>query len=87
MHVHASDKILSSTNSAKLYVYDNGDTLVQHKGMVSDTDMKLIQEYIKLNHEQMYKKWKNYSENGYYKKDEIQNTISKQKNNYSRGSR
>lgn len=68
MHVHASDKILSSTNSAKLYVYDNGDTLVQHKGMVSDTDMKLIQEYIKLNHEQMYKKWKTYSENGYYKK-------------------
>ena len=67
-NVHASDKVLSSTNSAKLYVYDNGDTLVQHKGMVSDTDMKLIQEYIKLNHEQMYKKWKSYSENGYYKK-------------------
>lgn len=68
MHVHASDKNMNADSSAKLFVYDNGDTLVQRKGMVSDSDMKLIQEYIKLNHEIMYKKWKTYSENGYYKK-------------------
>lgn len=68
MHVHASDKELSVSKAAKLYVYDNGDTLVQNQGMVSESDMTIIREYIRLNHEQMYKKWKTYSENGYYNK-------------------
>lgn len=68
MHVHASDQSMSVNGSAKLFVYENGDTLVQQKGMVSDSDMKLIQEYIKCNYKQMYKMWKMYSENGYYNK-------------------
>ena len=68
MHVHASDKALNADAAAKLYVYENGESLIKRKGMVSDKDMKLIQEYIRLNHEQMYEKWKKYSETGYYKK-------------------
>ena len=68
MHVHASDAELSEVGSAKLYVYENGDTKVERKGTVNGLDMKKIQMYIKSNHIQMYQKWCKYSENGYYKK-------------------
>ena len=68
MHVHASDKVLSEEGSAKLFVYENGDTKVTRWGTVNEQDMRKIQEYIKHNDEQMYKKWCQYSENGYYEK-------------------
>lgn len=68
MHVHASDRELSENNSAKLFVYQNGDTKINRKGSVNDKDMKVIQAYIKLNHEQMYQKWKSRSDTGYYNK-------------------
>ena len=68
MHVHASDRELSPAVSAKLYVYDNGDTKVTERGTVNDIDMKKIRNYIKINHKIMYKKWCLYSDNGYYEK-------------------
>lgn len=68
MHVHASDKELSEYGSAKLYVYNNGDTKITNRGNVSDSDMRKIQLYIKANHEQMYRKWKSRSDTGYYDK-------------------
>lgn len=68
MHVHASDKEITEPGSAKIFVYDNGDTYVQEYGIVSKKDMNVIQSYIKVNYKEMYKKWKMYSENGYYKK-------------------
>lgn len=68
MHVHASDKELSEKGSAKLFVYQNGDTKISRNGNVNDSDMRLIQAYIKVNHEQMYQKWKSRSDTGYYKK-------------------
>ena len=68
MHVHANDASLSPSSAAKLFVYDNGDTKVERTGCVSDTDMNVIRAYIKNNHKQMYKKWKKYSDNGYYNK-------------------
>ncbi len=68
MHVHASEKDMSKTNSAKLYVYDNGDTKVERSGSVVDADMEKIRKYIKLNYEKMYAKWKEYSSNGFYSK-------------------
>ena len=42
---------------------------VQRRGTVNDTDMKKIRAYIKNNHELMYRKWKKYSDNGYYDKE------------------
>ena len=68
MHVHASDQILSEHGSAKLFVYDDGDTKVQEWGTVNETDMGKIRRYIKKNHKEMYAKWSRMSENGYYKK-------------------
>lgn len=66
MHVHASDSRLTEAGSAKLFVRPNGDTIIQHKGIVSDSDMKRIQKYIKLNHETMFEIWSEYSKHGYY---------------------
>lgn len=68
MHVHASDKELSERGSAKLFVYQNGDTKISRKGNVNEADMRLIQAYIKVNHEQMYRKWRSRSDTGYYNK-------------------
>lgn len=68
MHVHASDREMTEKNSAKLYVYDNGDTKVERRGPVNDTDMNTIRQYIKLNFREMYRKWEKYSDNGYYRK-------------------
>lgn len=33
MHVHASDRKLTEAGSAKFFVKDNGDTLLQNRGM------------------------------------------------------
>lgn len=68
MHVHAGDKTLTPSTSAKLYVYEDGSTKVENWGTVNKEDMLLIQKYIKLNHKEMYSHWKMYSDNGYYKK-------------------
>ena len=66
MHVHASDSKLTEAGSAKLFVQPNGDTIVQKKGTVSDSDMRKIQKYIKENHEIMFEVWSQDSKHGYY---------------------
>ena len=66
MHVHASDKKLTEAGSAKLFVFENGDTKIEEYGRVSKSDMNKIQKYIKKNHKEMYEKWKQSSKNGYY---------------------
>lgn len=68
MHVHASDKELTEIGSAKLFVYDNGDTKIERWGTVNESDMNKIQKYIKNNYLQMYEKWCEYSDNGFYEK-------------------
>lgn len=68
MHVHARDRELSEIGSAKLFVYDNGDTKIQQWGTVNDQDMRKIQAYIKVNYKLMYEKWVRYSDNGFYEK-------------------
>lgn len=66
MHVHASDSKLTESSSAKLFVKPNGDTIVQRKGNVSDSDMSTIRKYIKANHITMFELWSKYSIHGYY---------------------
>lgn len=68
MHVHASDKALTEHSSAKIYVYENGETKVERFGQVNEQDMKRIRRYIKNNYKEMYKKWCMYSDTGFYKK-------------------
>lgn len=66
MHVHASDRKLTEAGSAKLFVRSNGDTEIQHQGIVSDRDMRCIQAFIKDNYQEMYLKWSLLSDNGFY---------------------
>lgn len=66
MHVHASDRRLTEEASAKLFVKQNGDTLIQNAGMVNERDLRKIQKFIKLNYQEMYLKWSAYSQQGFY---------------------
>ena len=65
MHVHASDSKLTEGGSAKLFVRSNGDTVIQHRGIVSERDMRCIQAFIKDNYQEMYLKWSLLSDQGY----------------------
>ena len=66
IHVHASDKEMDALKSAKLFVYEDGETKIERWGTVNEQDMRVIRQYIKNNHAEMYKKWSLMSENGYY---------------------
>ena len=66
MHTHASDSKLTEAGSAKLFINPDGDTIIQRQGDVSDSDMRRIQRYIKINYVTMFEKWSQYSEHGYY---------------------
>lgn len=68
MHVHASDKNMTKSKAAKIWVYDNGDTKVHTQGIVSNSDMAKIRQYIKNNYKAMYERWRKDSDNGFYQK-------------------
>ena len=66
MHVHASDRRLTEAGSAKLFVRSNGDTVLQNRGILSDRELRCIQQFIKENYREMYLKWSRLSEEGFY---------------------
>jgi hypothetical protein len=66
MHVHASDRKLTEAGSAKFFVRDNGDTVLQNRGILNDREIKKIQDFIKQNYQEMYLKWSAYSEEGFF---------------------
>ena len=66
MHVHASDRKLTEAGSAKFFVKDNGDTILQNKGILNERECTKIQAIIKDNYKDMYLKWAQYSENGFF---------------------
>ena len=66
MHVHASDRKLTESGSAKLFVKGNGDSVLQNRGLLTDREVSKIQAFIKENYEKMYEKWAQYSKNGFY---------------------
>jgi hypothetical protein len=66
MHVHASDKKLTESSSAKFFVMKNGETTVENKGILSEHEINIIRGFIKENYKEMYLKWAEKSNNGYY---------------------
>ncbi len=68
MHVHASDKHLTEDSSAKFFVKENGDTVLQNKGTLNDREILKIKKFIKKNYREMFLKWSEYSKNGFYQK-------------------
>ena len=70
MHVYASDKRLTEAGSAKFFVKENGDTTVAHSGILSQRDIRLIQNFIKKNYKEMYLTWRELSDQDFYGKEE-----------------
>lgn len=66
MHVHASDARLTESGSAKFFVKSNGDTVLQHRGALTEREANGIQRFIKKNYREMYLAWSSLSENGFY---------------------
>lgn len=66
MHVHASDRKLTEEGSAKFFVKEDGNTVLQKRGILNDREISKIQEYIKRHYKEMYIKWAEYSKNGFY---------------------
>ena len=67
-HVHASDSKLTEAGSAKFLVREDGSTLIQKKGTLSDKEVHKIQQFIKENYKDMYRTWQILSDNEFYKK-------------------
>ena len=68
MHVHASDNKLAEAGSAKFFVKDNGDTVLQNRGILNDREIREIQNFIKKNYKEMYLKWSISSQEGFYER-------------------
>lgn len=66
MHVHASDRKLTESGSAKFFVRENGNTVLQNRGILNDREIRIIQGFIKQNYQEMYLKWAEYSSEGFY---------------------
>ena len=70
MHVHASDRKLTESGSAKFFVKANGDSEVAQRGALSDREIRSIQGFIKKNYREMYLRWREYSNEGFYRREE-----------------
>ncbi len=68
MHVHASDSKLTEGGSAKFFVKSNGDAVLQNRGILNDREIARISEFIKDHYQEMYLRWSQYSDKGYYEK-------------------
>ncbi len=68
MHVHASDSKLTEGGSAKFFVKENGDTVLQNRGILNDREIAKISAFIKDHYQAMYLRWSQYSDKGYYNK-------------------
>lgn len=66
MHVHASDRKLTEAESAKFFVRPTGDTTVAERGVLNDREVAGIREFIKLHYREMYLRWVELSETGFY---------------------
>jgi hypothetical protein len=66
MHVHASDRKLTESGSAKFFVKSNGDTTVEKRGVLTDREIRLIREFIKVHYKEMYIRWIETANTGFY---------------------
>ena len=66
--MHASDSKLTEGGSAKFFVKNNGDTVLQNRGILNDREIAKISELIKDHYQAMYLRWSQYSKKGYYGK-------------------
>ena len=70
MHVHASDRKFTEAGSAKFFVNSDGSTVLQNRGILNDREIRIIHEFIKINYLEMFEKWSQDSEKGFYDKQQ-----------------
>jgi hypothetical protein len=61
VHAHASDSKLSERGSAKIWVKENGDTVVANYGAISHRDMAVIRQFIKDNIVSIKRTWADFA--------------------------
>lgn len=66
MHVHASDRKLTESGSAKFFVMGNGDTTVERQGKLTAREVRIIRGFIKEHYREMYLKWIEIANTGFY---------------------
>lgn len=67
MHVHASDRKLTETHSAKFFVKADGTSVMQKRGDLSDREINTIMRFIKENYLDMYMIWKDFGGSEFFK--------------------
>ena len=68
MHIHASDKKLTEKDSAKFFVKADGTAILQKRGDLTDSQITMIEKFIKANYIDMYKTWKDFGGGDFYGK-------------------
>ena len=66
MHVHAGDDEMNERIAAKFFVKANGDTVLQKVGDLKPHQVSGIQQFIKEDYREMYARWQEYSDAGFY---------------------
>ncbi len=67
MHVHASqDGKLREKGSAKFFVYPDGSSRMMSQGTLRNQDVPEIQAFIKQHYLEMFAKWQELSDSGFY---------------------
>ena len=66
MHVHAGNEEMNERTAAKFFVQANGDTVLQQPGDLNSRLVSGIQQFIKENYREMYARWQEFSDTGFY---------------------
>ena len=67
MYVHASrDGKLRERGAAKFFVYADGTSRMMQQGTLRDHEVPVIQDFIKQHYLEMFAKWQELSDSGFY---------------------
>ena len=67
MHVHASDRKMTETNSAKFFIRADGSSELKKRGDLTDKQIRIIARFIQENYIDMYKIWKDFGGSDFYR--------------------
>ena len=63
---YACDRKLTEAGSAKFFVKSDGDTTIEKQGQLNEREVREIRKFIKKNYKEMYLKWQQLANTGYY---------------------
>ena len=66
MHVHAGNEEMDERIAAKFFVKANGDTVLQKASDLNSRQVSGMQQFIKENYREMYARWQEFSDTGFY---------------------